>query len=149
MLMGPRNLFDSDQNLSLHQNNASKCKMLTWRKRGNLLYRYVPENQQRQRQDQQFEGEENFDYHVDRKTGWRCYREPRETRRQHLNLQHRSGKTNSGRRFWISWRPYHLIVVVISVSWKEFQKIDPCVERTPTPKTHLCSTLSSQRAPNN
>ena len=47
------------------QNNALKCKMLTWRK------------QQRQRQDQQFEGGENFDYHVDRKTGWRYYREPR------------------------------------------------------------------------
>ena len=34
-----------------------------------------PEHQQRQREDQQFEGGENFDYHVDRKTGWR-YREP-------------------------------------------------------------------------
>ena len=30
-----------------------------------------PEHQQRQREDQQFEGGENFDYHVDRKTGWR------------------------------------------------------------------------------
>ena len=36
-----------------------------------------PEHQQRQRQDQQFEGGENFDYYVDRKTGWRYYREPR------------------------------------------------------------------------
>ena len=68
-----------------------------------------PESQQRQRQDQQFEGEENFDYHVDRKTGWRCYREPRETRRQHLNLQHRSGKTHNGRRFGSHGSPHHLI----------------------------------------
>ena len=36
-----------------------------------------PEHQQRQRQDQQFEGGENFDYYVDRKTGWRYSREPR------------------------------------------------------------------------
>ena len=33
---GLKSLFDSDQNLSLHQNNALKCKMLTWRKRNNL-----------------------------------------------------------------------------------------------------------------
>ena len=33
-----------------------------------------PQHQQRQRQDQQFEGGENFDYYVDRKTGWWYYR---------------------------------------------------------------------------
>ena len=36
-----------------------------------------PQHQQRQRQNQQFEGGENFDYYVDRKTEWRYYREPR------------------------------------------------------------------------
>ena len=36
-----------------------------------------PEHQQRQREDQQFEGGENVDYCADRKTGWRYYREPR------------------------------------------------------------------------
>ena len=35
-----------------------------------------PQHQQRQRQNQQFEWGENFDYYVDRKTGWRCHREP-------------------------------------------------------------------------
>ena len=35
-----------------------------------------PEHQQRQREDQQFGGE-NFDYLVDRKTGWRYFRQPR------------------------------------------------------------------------
>ena len=35
-----------------------------------------PKHQQRQREDQQFEGGENFDYYVVRKTGWRYYREP-------------------------------------------------------------------------
>ena len=38
-----------------------------------------PEHQQRQRQDQQFEGGGNFGCYVDRKTGWRYFREPRET----------------------------------------------------------------------
>ena len=37
----------------------------------------IPIRQQRQRQDQQFEGRENFDSYLDRKTGWRYYREPR------------------------------------------------------------------------
>ena len=36
-----------------------------------------PEHQQLQREDQQFEGGENFDCYVDRKTGWRYYRELR------------------------------------------------------------------------
>ena len=36
-----------------------------------------PQHQQRQRQNRQFEGGEHFDYYVDRKTGWRYYREPR------------------------------------------------------------------------
>ena len=36
-----------------------------------------PEHQQRQREDQHFEGGENSDYYVDRKTGWRYCKEPR------------------------------------------------------------------------
>ena len=39
--------------------------------------RPIHPHQQRQRQNQQFEGEENFDDCVDRKTGWRYCREPR------------------------------------------------------------------------
>ena len=40
----------------------------------------------------------------------------------------------------------HIIwkMVVISVSWKEFQKIDGWVDSTPTHKTHVCSTVCSQ-----
>ena len=33
-----------------------------------------PQHQQSQRQNQQFEGGENFDHKVDRETGWRYYR---------------------------------------------------------------------------
>ena len=57
-----------------------------------------PEQQQRKRQDQPLEGGENFDYYVDRKTGWLYYREPRENRGQRLHLQLRSGKLHSGKR---------------------------------------------------
>ena len=35
-------------------------------------------------------------------------------------------------------------MVVISVSWKEFQKLDRGEDRTPTHNTHLCSTACSQ-----
>ena len=33
-----------------------------------------PEHHQRQRQDEQFEGRENFDFYVDRTNGWRYCR---------------------------------------------------------------------------
>ena len=33
---GTQCLFDSDQNLPMDENNALKCKTLTWRKRNNL-----------------------------------------------------------------------------------------------------------------
>ena len=38
---------------------------------------------------------------------------------------------------------FHMILkmVVISVSWKEFQKIDGRVDSTHIHKTHLCSTV--------
>ena len=49
-----------------------------------------PEQQQRQRKDQQFEGGENFD-DVDRKAGWRYYTEPRgDTSVQHSSITART-----------------------------------------------------------
>ena len=70
-----------------------------------------PEHQQRQREDQQVEGGENFDCYVDRKTGWRYFRSEShgETRRQRLHFQHRSGKTHSGKRVGAHGIPHHLI----------------------------------------
>ena len=69
-----------------------------------------PQHQQRQRQDQQFEGGENFDYYVDRKTEWRCYRESHgETRWQHLHLQLRSGQLHNGKRVGAHGSLHHLI----------------------------------------
>ena len=68
-----------------------------------------PEHQQRQREDQLFEGGEIFDYYVDRKTGWRSVEGHGETRRQHLHLQHRRGKTHNGRRVGAHGILHHLI----------------------------------------
>ena len=56
-----------------------------------------PQHQQRQRQNQQFKGEENFDFCVDRKTGWRYYREPR-----------KSGRLRSGKQVGAHGNLHHL-----------------------------------------
>ena len=55
---------------------------------------------------QQFEGGENFDYNVDRKTGWRYYRKPRGNRRQHLQL--RSGRIRNGKQVGAHGSQHHL-----------------------------------------
>ena len=70
---GPKSLFDSDQNLPLLKKMPSNAR----RSHGGTqqsLRPMRPEHKQRQRQNQQFEGGENFDYYVDRKTGWRYCR---------------------------------------------------------------------------
>ena len=140
---GPQKPLDSDQNLPLHQNNASKCKMLTWRKRGNLLYRYFQKtNKDKDKINNLKEKKTSITMSIERLDGG-ITESHGETRWQHLNLQHRSGKTHNGRRFGSHGSPHHL------KNGGEFQKIDACVDRTPTHKTHLCSTVSSQRAPNN
>ena len=46
-----------------------------------------------------------------------------ETRRQHPHLQLRSGRLHNGTRVGTRGSLHHLRKVVISVSWKEFQKI--------------------------
>ena len=61
-----------------------------------------PQHQQRQRQNKQFEGGENFDCHVDRKTGWRYYREPR---RNPPAASSSSSSTSQRQTSWSSWQP--------------------------------------------
>ena len=58
-----------------------------------------PEHQQRQREDEQSEGGETFDYCVDRKN-WMAVlqRATEKPRRQRLHLRHRSGKAHSVKR---------------------------------------------------
>ena len=74
------------------------------------LRRMRPEHQQRQRQNQQFEGGENFDYYVDRKTGWRYTESHGENRWQHLHLhlQLRSGQLRNDKRVGAHGSLHHL-----------------------------------------
>ena len=66
-----------------------------------------PEHQQRQRQDQQFEGGENFDHCVDRKTGWRYYREPRgnPSAASSSSSSTSQWQTAQWQTSWSSWQP--------------------------------------------
>ena len=64
-----------------------------------------PEHQQRQRQDQQFEGGENFDYYVERKTGWRHYKEPRGNPSAASSSSTSQWTTSQWQTSWSSWQP--------------------------------------------
>ena len=68
-----------------------------------------PEHQQRQREDQQFEMEEktSITMSIGKLDGGTTERHG-ETRRQRLHLQHRSGKTHSGKRVGAHGIPHHL-----------------------------------------
>ena len=62
-----------------------------------------PEHQQRQPEDQQFEGGENFDYDVDRKTAWRYYREPRGHPPAAFSSSTSQWQTSPWQMSWSSW----------------------------------------------
>ena len=64
-----------------------------------------PQHQQRQRQDQQFEGGENFDYYVDRKTEWRYYREPRGNPSAAFSSSRSLWQNSQWQTSWSSWQP--------------------------------------------
>ena len=111
------------------------CKTLTWQKRNNLWDRYVQTSTRR--------STIRITTSIAKLDG--CTTESHgETRRQRLHLQLRSGKLHNGKRVGAHGSPHHLRNGVISVSWKEFQKIDGGVDRTPTHNPHLCSTVCSQ-----
>ena len=63
-----------------------------------------PQHQQRQRQNQQLEEGENFDYYVDRKTGWRYYREPRK-KPPSSSSSTSQRPTSQWQTSWSSWQP--------------------------------------------
>ena len=74
-----------------------------------------------------------------------------ETRKQCLHLQLRRGQFSQLQTSWSSWQP-HIIceMVVISVSWKGFQKIDGvCREDTHSQRTSVQYSLftSAERTP--
>ena len=62
-----------------------------------------PIRPERQRQDQQFEGKENFDYCVDRKTGWRYYRELRGKPPAASSTSTSLWQTSQWQTSWSSW----------------------------------------------
>ena len=64
-----------------------------------------PEHQQRQRQDQQIEGRENFDYYVNRRIGWRYYREPRGNPSTASSSSTSQWQTLQWQTSWSSWQP--------------------------------------------
>ena len=104
-----------------------------------------PEHQQRQREDQQFEGGENFDFYVDWKTGWRYHREPGRTPPAACSSSTSQWQTSQSQTSWSSWYP------TSSEKWWWFRfpgrnsrKSTDGVDRTPTHKTHQCSTVCSQ-----
>ena len=89
-----------------------------------------PQHQQRQRQNLQFEGGENFDnreiarlqvrQNQDRKTGWRYYREPWGNPPAASSSSTSQWPTSQWQTSWSSWQP----TSSVSVSWKKLQNID-------------------------
>ena len=124
---GPKCLFDSDQNLSMHWNKAWKCKMLTWRKRNNLWDRHVQNiNNVNDWISNLKEEKTSITTLIENLDGG--YREPRR------NPQAASSSSTSQ---WPMANELELVAayiiserVVISVSWKEVQKIDGCRQDT-------------------
>ena len=140
--MALKSFFDSDQNLPLHQNNALKCKTLTWRKRGNLVDRYVQNinnvNEKiinsKEEKTSMTMSIGNLDGGITESSG--------ENRRQRLHLQHHSGKNSQWQASWSSWYS------TSSDKWwcfrfleKNSRKSTESVDRTPIHKTHLCNTV--------
>ena len=121
--MGPKSLVDSDQNLPLHFRKCLQMQDAHLADTQQSLRPIRPEHQQRQRQDQQFGGGENFDYYVDRNTGWRHCRKPRGNPPAASSSSTSQRQNSQWQTSWTSWCSTSS-EKVISVSWKEFQKID-------------------------
>ena len=109
MLLGFKSFFDCDQNLPMHWNNAWKCKMLIWRRRNKLWYRYVNKiNSVNEKIINSEEEKSSITMSIGKLDGGTTESHG-ETRRQRLHLQHRSGKTHKGRRAGAHGIPHYLI----------------------------------------
>ena len=115
--------------------------MLAWRKSGKLWDRYVHDISNVNDKISNSKEEKNFDYNVNRRTRWRNHREPR---------GHSSAASSSSTSQWQNkqWHTSWSSCNYVSDSWKEFQKIDWSVDKTPTHNTHLCNTVCSQARTN-
>ena len=71
---GTQQSLINDPTLLKREENANECMTSTWQGTQEV-YRAITCSQQiRQRKGQQFEGNEEYDYAVDPKTGWRFYK---------------------------------------------------------------------------
>ena len=103
-----------------------------------------PEHQQRQRQDQQFEGGENFGCYVNRKTGWRYYTEPRRNLLAASPSPTSQWQLHNGKRVDAHGSLHHLRSGGDFGFLERIPENRRGVDRTPTHNTHLCSTVFSQ-----
>ena len=86
------------------------------------------------------DGGENSDYHVDRKTGWRYCREPRGNPSAASSSSTSQWQNSQWQTSWGSWYSTSSDKkVVISVSWKEFQRIDGRVQTGHPLTKHICA----------
>ena len=101
-------LFDSDQNLSMHYNDAWKCKTLTWRKRGNLSDRYVHNiNSVNDKISNSTEEKTSITMSISKLDGGTTESHG-ETRQQHLHLQLHNGRLRNGKRVGANGSLHHL-----------------------------------------
>ena len=90
----PQELNPWISNVSEHTSPLAETKQ---------LYRPIhPSKRMRQNPNKQFEGSEDYDYVVDRKTGWKWYKE------QQGNLPHASSSSSSSwqNSSWQNWKPW-------------------------------------------
>ena len=100
-----------------------------------------PEHQQRQREDQLSKEEKTSITMSIGKLDGGTAESHGETRRQRLHLQHRSGKTHNGRRVGAHGSLHHLINGGDVGFLEGVPENRRGVDRTPTHKTYLCSTV--------
>ena len=105
-----------------------------------------PEHQRRQRNDEQSEGAEYFDWLIRSENWMAALTESHgESRRQRLHLQLRSGQLHNGKRVGTHGNLDHLrngggFCFLEGIPENRREGVD----RTPTHETHLCSTVFSQ-----
>ena len=95
---GPQNALQQRREFAVALKRCLKMQDARLAETEQTLIPIHPQHQQRQRQNQQFEGRENFDCLVDRKNGWCTKKSHGETRPQRLHLQFRSGQLRNGKR---------------------------------------------------
>ena len=128
--------------LHREQSNASKCQMLTWRKRGNLSDRYVQNiNEDKETTSNPKEQNTSITESIGKLDGG-ITESHGETRRQRLHLQHRSGQLHNGKRVGTHGNLDHLrnggdFCFLEGIPENRREGVD----RTPTHETHLCSTV--------